>query len=191
MLGAASSCAPRCRGLREAGCRLSPGGHATPLSASRSASRPPADSANLGGEPGGRSGPRGASAIRRVTSPAAGANRARRARVAAHPRPSWQVPGPSLARPPGDRGPEGVKAAGLGPGPGLGEALAVPGGRDRSRRRGARRLAGGRAFPPPSRLLLCSEFPAPLPPPAPSLGPLPSLPFFLPRLPAAKEAHLL
>lgn len=58
-------------------------------------------------------------------------------------------------------------------------------------RRGVRRQAACASSSSSFRLLLCSEFPAPLPPPAPQPGPSPSLPFFLPRLPAAKEAHLL
>lgn len=49
----------------------------------------------------------------------------------------------------------------------------MPGGRNRSRRRGARRLAGGRAFPPPSASsFVASSRPLFLPPP-PSPGPLP------------------
>lgn len=74
-----------------------------------------------GGEPRGLLGPRGASAVQRVTSAAFPGQRAPpSAGVAARAR-SQQVPRPGLARTRGVRGREGVKAAGLGAGPGLRE----------------------------------------------------------------------
>lgn len=100
------------------------------------------------------------------------------------PRPSWQVPGPSLAR-----RLKGLRPRAWAPAPGLASRCAR---RPRPIPEARGTAAGGRACVSSSfRLLLCSEFPAPLPPPAPQPGPSPSLPFFLPRLPAAKEAHLL
>lgn len=174
------------------GCRLSPGGRLP--RPSQPAARPSPPACRLceppGGEPGGRFGPRGASAIERVTSPAA---RGQRGAQSPGRRPSPALAGrcqdPASPGRQAAAGLKGLRPRAWAPAPGLASRCAR---RPRPIPEARGTAAGGRACVSSSfRLLLCSEFPAPLPPPAPQPGPSPSLPFFLPRLPAAKEAHLL